>query len=128
MEEPPPTKPGIVASLRRLLSIAVAVGQNRLELFFVELREERLQFFELLLLAGIVILLATMTLAIITVAIVFLCLRAGRFDLLIGIIVLYVGSTAMAFWKLRQRLKHWEPFSATLGELKKDKACFAENK
>jgi uncharacterized membrane protein YqjE len=128
MEEPSPPKPGMVASVKRLFSTALVLAQNRLELFFIELREERLQFFELLILAGIVILLATMTLAIITVTIVYLCIRAGRFDLLIGIIVLYLASTGTAFWILRQRLKHWEPFSATLCELKKDKACFGETK
>ena len=94
-------------------------------MFVVELHEERLQAFELLLLAGIVILLAAMTLAVITFTIVVLCMRAERFDLLIGLIVLYAAITLAAFWRFRQRLKHWEPFSATLAELKKDKACLA---
>jgi len=126
MEEPSTAEPGVFASLKRLLQTTLAIAQNRLELFFVEFREERLQFFELVLLAGIVVVLAALTLVVITVTIVFLCLRAGRLDLVIGLIVLYVAATAVALWRLRQRLTHWEPFSATLGELKKDKACFAD--
>jgi uncharacterized membrane protein YqjE len=126
MDGPSPAPSGIFASLKRLLTTTLAVAHNRLELFFVELREERLQFFEVLLLAGIVLVLLAMTLAVVTVAVVALCLRANRFDLVLGLILLYSLLTGAAFWRLRKRLKNWAPFSATLAELKKDKACLAE--
>ena len=126
MPEPAQAPPGIFGSLKRLVQSTLAIAQNRLELLLVELREERLQFFELLLLAGIVIVLAAMTLATATFAVVVLCLRAGRFDVLLGLLLLYLLSTLVAFWRLRQRLKSWEPLSATLAELKKDKACIED--
>ena len=61
-----------------------------------------------------------------TVTIVVLCVRADRLDLLVVLILLYLAATIVACWRLRIRLKKWVPFSATLAELKKDKACLDE--
>ena len=115
--------PGVFGSLRRLLQTLLAVAQNRLELLLVEAQEERLQFFETLLLAGTVIVLGAITLGMVLFTLVALCLHAERFDLLAALIVLCLASTVVAFWRLRQRLRTWAPFSATLAELKKDKGC-----
>jgi uncharacterized membrane protein YqjE len=121
MGEESKTPTGILASLRRLVDVSLAIAHNRLELLLVELQEERLQFFELLLLVAVAVVLAAMTLITITVTLVVLCLRAERPDLLIGIMLVYMVVTGVAFWRLRQRLHRWAPFSSTLAELKKDK-------
>jgi uncharacterized membrane protein YqjE len=126
MAEPGESKQGIFASLRRLLKTVLAIGQNRLELLVVELQEERWRFFNALLLAGVVLILMLMTLMAATATIVFLCVRADRLDLLVALILLYLAATIVSFWRLRIRLKNWVPFSATLAELKKDKACLEE--
>jgi len=117
---------GIFASLGRLLKTILSVAQNRLELLLVELREERWRFFDALLLTGLVLILASMTLLVATVTMVVLCLRAGRLDLVIALMLLYLVATIISFWRLRTRLKNWAPFSATLAEFKKDKACLDE--
>ena len=106
-----------------MLQTLLAVAQNRLELLLVEAQEERLQFFETLLLAGTVVVLGAITLGTVLFTLVALCLHAERFDLLGAIILLCLASTGVAFWRLRQRLRTWTPFSATLAELKKDKGC-----
>ena len=126
MDEGSKTPPGIIASLKRLLDLTLAIAHNRLELLLVELQEERLQFFELLVLGAIAVLLAALTLMTITVTLVVLCLRAERTDLLIALLVIYLVVTAVAFWRLRQRLHHWTPFSSTMAELKKDKEWLAK--
>ncbi len=126
MNEPVESGKGVFTSLRRLLKIGFAVAQNRLELFLVELQEERWQLFDTLLLLGIVLILAGMTLMVFTVTIVVLCLRAERLDLLAALMLLYLLATIIAGWRLRSRLKSWAPFSATVTELKKDKACLDE--
>ncbi len=115
--------PGVFGSLRRLLETLLAVAQNRVELLLVEAQEERLQFFESLLLAGLVIVLAGISLGTVIFTLVALCLHAERYGLLVGLILLCLAATAVAFWRLRLRLKNWTPFSATISELKKDKAC-----
>ena len=114
------SREGFFASLRRLLKTVCAIAQNRLELFLVELQEERWQLFDTLLLLGAVLILAAMTLMVLTVTIVVLCLRADRLDLLVALMLLYLVATIVAVWRLRVRLIGWAPFSATVAELKKD--------
>jgi len=126
MDEPGQSGKGVFASLRRLLKTGFAIAQNRLELFLIELQEERWQLFDTLLLLGVVLILAAMTLLVFTVTIVVLCLRADRLDLLVALMLLCLAATIVAVWRLRSRLKGWAPFSATVAELKKDKACLDE--
>jgi uncharacterized membrane protein YqjE len=128
MEEPGESTSGIFASLGRLLKTVLAIAQNRLELLLVELREERWRFFDALLMAGIVLIMATMTLMAATITIVVVCVKADRLDLVVALVLLYLAGTILSFWRLRVRLKQWTPFSATLAELKKDKACLDEEK
>ena len=126
MAEPGERGGGTIASLGRLIRTVLAVAQNRLELLLVEFREQRWQFLNALLLAGLVVLLATMTLLTGTVVIVVVCVQSGRLDLVVGLTVVYLVATLVGGWRLRNRLKNWAPFSATLAELKKDKACWDE--
>ena len=126
MEEPGESTPGIFASLGRLLRTVLVIAQNRLELFLVEAQEERWRFFDALLLAGVVLILALMTLMAATITIVVLCVKADRLDLVVALVLLYLAGTIFSLWRLRTRLKKWIPFSATLAELKKDKACLDE--
>jgi uncharacterized membrane protein YqjE len=126
MEEPEEIAPGFFKSLRRLLKTVLAIAINRFELILVEVREERWRFFNALLLAGIVLILALMTLMAATIAIVIVCMEAERLDLVVALVLFYLAATILTYWLLRTRLKHWVPFSATLAELKKDKACLDE--
>ncbi len=128
MAEPGESSQGIFASLRRLLKTILAIVQNRLELLLVELQEERWRLFDTLLLAGIVLILMLMTLMVPTVTIVVLCVKADRLGLLVVLMLLYLAATIVAFWRLRVRVKNWAPFSATLSEFKKDKACLDEKR
>ena len=123
MAEPSERQEGVFASLRRLLRTGLAISQNRIELFLVELQEERWRLFDDLLLAGVVLILTLMTLLTATVAIAFLCVRADRLNLLGGLILAYLAATIVGIWRLRARLGKRVLFSATLAELKKDKAC-----
>ena len=126
MEEPGESTPGIFASLGRLLKTVLAIAQNRLELLLVEWQEERWRFFDVLLLAGVVLILVLITLMTATLAIVVVCVKADRLDLVVALVLVYLATTILSFWRLRVRLKKWAPFSATLAELKKDKACLDE--
>jgi uncharacterized membrane protein YqjE len=126
MAEPGETTGGIFASLRRLLKTLLGIFHNRLELLLVEMQEWRWQFLDVLALGALVLMLALMTLMVGTAAIVVVCVRADRLDLVVGLMLVYLAATIVSFWRLRSRLKRWAPFSATLAELKKDKACLEE--
>ncbi|HOX55839.1 MAG TPA: phage holin family protein [Candidatus Paceibacterota bacterium] len=126
MADPGESQVGVFASLTRLLKTSFAIAHNRLELALVELREERWRFFDTLLLGGLVLILVAMTLLVASVAIVVVCVKAGRLDLVVLLTALYLLGAIISFWRLRQRLKNWEPFSATVAELKKDKVCWDE--
>ena len=104
MEGAGPSREGILASLRRLLKTVLAIAENRLDLLLVELREEGLRFFDALLLTGVVIVLLLMTLLIPTLAVVVLCVKANRLDLLVALVLLYLAATIICFWRLRSRL------------------------
>jgi uncharacterized membrane protein YqjE len=126
MEEPGESRRGIFSSAGRLLGTTLAIAHNRLELLLVELQEERWRFFEIVLLTGIVFILAAMTLLVGTITFVVICMRADRIGMIIGLMVVYLAATLVGFWRLRIRLKNWTPFSATLTEIKKDKACLEQ--
>jgi len=126
MDAPGENTPGVFESLGRLLKTVVAIAQNRFELLLVEVQEERWRFFHALLLSGVALILALMTLMTATVAIVVVCVKADRLDLVVALGLAYLAATILALWRLHVRLKNWTPFSTTLTELKKDKACLDE--
>jgi len=126
MEEPGESTRGVFESLGRLLKTVIVIAHNRLELLLVEVQEERWRFFNALLLAGVVLILALMTLMAATITIVVVCVKAYRLDLVVALVLVYLAATIFSLWRLHTRLKNWAPFSATLAELKKDKACLDE--
>ena len=126
MEEPGESTPGVFESLGRLLKTVIVIAHNRLVLFLVEVQEERWRFFNALLLAGVVLILALMTLMAATITIVVICVKADRLDLVVALVLVYLAATIFSLWRLHTRLKNWVPFSATLAEIKKDKACLDE--
>ena len=126
MEEPGESTRGVFESLGRLLKTVIVIAHNRLELLLVEVQEERWRFFNALLLAGVVLILALMTLMAATITIVVVCVKADRLDLVVALVLVYLAATIFSLWRLHTRLKNWVPFSATLAEIKKDKACLDE--
>jgi uncharacterized membrane protein YqjE len=126
MQEAEDKRPGLFASLKWLLKTVGAIAENRLELLLIEWQEERWRFFEALLLAGVIFILALMTLMVVTVTIVVVCLIEHRLGLVVALGLVYLLATIGCYWRLRRRLKGWAPFAATLAEIKKDKACLED--
>ena len=75
---------------------------------------------------------AVCSVAALVILVVFAALRGNAWHIVsctifgVTLILLYLAATIVSFWRLRIRLKNWVPFSATLAELKKDKACLEE--
>ena len=128
MEDPAEPRRGIVAALKRLLGTALDIAHNRLELLLVELHEERYHFFGALLLVGVVLVCGLMAALVFTGMFAIYCVQTDRVWLLGVLGTVYVGGGAAAYFRLRNRLKKWEPFAGTLSEIKKDKSCLDELK
>jgi uncharacterized membrane protein YqjE len=126
MEPSTEDAPGLWLSLQRLGRTALGIAQNRVELLLVELEEERWRVVDALLLAASATVLALMTFIAGTIALVLFFPAEQRPVVLALVTGLYLLSTLAVLLKLRNRLKNWRSFSATLAELKKDKACLDE--
>ena len=116
-------KQGVWGSLRRILDTLLAAAQNRIELFAVELQEEKCRLVEAMLCAVAVAAFGMMTLTLVTFAVVVAFWENGRLAALLGLSVLYLGATAWAWYALQTRLKNGTALSGTLDQLKKDRSC-----
>ena len=123
MSEALETKPGILVSLKRILDTLLATAQNRVELFAVELQEEKCRVVEAMLCAAAVAAFGMMTLSLVTFTVVLLFWENGRLPALAGLSVLCLVGTALAWRALQSRMKTRSAFAGTLDELKKDRSC-----
>jgi uncharacterized membrane protein YqjE len=104
---------------RRLLTI----GENRLELLTVEVQEERERLLHAFLLAlGVATfgLLAGLTL---TAAIVVMLWAFSPLAVLLALTALYGGVGVYLYRQLTGLLRDWQTLSASLEQLRKDRAC-----
>ena len=123
METSSETPPGIISSLKKLGQIVLTTVTNRLELAAVETQEEAARWVESLILVAALAVLGGLTLAMISLTIVLAFWEEHRLAAMIGLSILYLLAFLGIVWRLRWRLQNWEPFTATLAELRKDKAC-----
>lgn len=128
MSAPPEPNPGLWGSAKRLLDTLLAVAQNRMELFAVELQEEKCRLVEAMLWAAAVAAFGIMTLTVVTFAIVVRFWDSGRLTALVTLGILYLLGTAFAWRSLQKRLTSRPPFNDTIAELKKDRSCLDREK
>jgi uncharacterized membrane protein YqjE len=74
---------GILEPVWKLLDNALAVAQNRLDLFRVEAQEEKIRFAQMLLVTSAIIVLATLSLALGIITIVMLAWQDGLLTALV---------------------------------------------
>ena len=107
---------------RRLLTI----GENRLELLTVEVQEERERLLHSILLAigaAALGLLAGMTL---TATIVVLLWAYSPVAVLLALTALYAAAGGFLYRQLAGHLRGLQTLSATLDQLRKDRACLEQ--
>ena len=118
------TNNGFFASAKRLADLTLATAHNRVELFAIELQEEKCRLIQALLLSATAIALGLTALTLLTITIVVLFWEDGRVPALCVLSALFVASTAFVIHALRKCLANGPGFKSTLAELEKDRACF----
>jgi uncharacterized membrane protein YqjE len=124
MDESNPKPPGLLTVLGRLKSTVFSTFQTRLELFAVELDEERRRSLQVLFWSAATLFFAMLALIMITIAVVWACPAHARPYVLAAFCLLYLGLAIGAALVLRRQLRDRPPaFSGSLDQLKKDAAC-----
>jgi uncharacterized membrane protein YqjE len=123
MEESTVTFGQLAATSKHFARRLLTIGENRLELLAVEVQEERerrLHAFLLALGAAAFALLAGLTL---TTAIVVLSWAWSPVAVLLILTALYAAAGICLYRRLTGLLRNWQTLSATLDQLRKDRAC-----
>lgn len=112
---------GWTGAARRLASNAVGAVQNRIELFALELREEKNQAVSVLIWVCAAALCGLMALVAFTAMVILFVPEDKRAYAAGGFLILYLGLAVFAFLKARGRMSdETPPFSATIDEFRKD--------
>ena len=111
------------ASSKHFARRLMAIGENRLELLMLEVREERERVLHAILLALGVAVFGFLTGAAITVAIVVLLWHLSPVAVLLILSALYAAIAVFLFRRLALLQRAWKTFPATLDQLGKDRAC-----
>lgn len=121
MADSPEDATGVPAAARRLVARSMAVLSNRLELFILELQEQEQRLLGILVMALLMGVFSLLALVLASLALVVIFWDSARIEVMTGLIVFHALAAGLLGWQVRRRLKHGSPFSATLGELKKDR-------
>jgi uncharacterized membrane protein YqjE len=113
--------PGFLTAAARLARTGLGAVQNRIELFAVELEEQRVRMIETLVWAAALVLLAALAVILFTATIIFLFPPDVRIYALAGFAVLYLVGAIVAAVGLRGVVGH-ESFPESLAQIKKDRA------
>jgi len=108
---------------RRLLTI----GENRLELLTVEVQEERERLLHAVLLALGVAAFGLLAGLALTAAIVVELWAWSHVAVLLALSCLYGAAGICLYRRLTGLLRDWQTLSATLDQLRKDRACLEKN-
>ena len=115
---------GLLSTATRVIRTLRETVENRVELFLLEAKEDRLKLVEALCLAVIAAAFAMMTMVLITFTVVVIFWDTYRLLALVVMTVIYGAAATVAFASLRSRLKNWQSFHATFEQFEKDRACF----
>jgi len=122
--EPAGTSGGRIKETSRRLGLRLlTIGENRLELLLVEMQQEREHLLHAFLLAlGLTAfgLLAGMTL---TAAVVVLFWASSPVTVLLVLTGLHAAAGGYLYRRLTLMLRNWQMLSASLDQLRKDRAC-----
>jgi uncharacterized membrane protein YqjE len=124
MDTPPPAPAGFIDSFRTLGDGLMASVQDRLELFSLELQEEKFRMIRIFCWISAALFTGMMTVMFASLTLVYLFWESARLAVLGGLTLLYAAALAAIITGLRRYLAHQpRPFAASLEEIGEDRAC-----
>jgi uncharacterized membrane protein YqjE len=121
---PPAPRAGAFKGFARRL---LAIGENRLELLVVEVQEERERFLEMVFHALAAAALGLLCLMVCSAALVILFWKSNPVLALLTLGALYGASAGVLCQRLAALRRQQQTLSATLDQLRKDRACLEES-
>lgn len=119
--------PGLLGSLRALGDGLLAGVQGRIQLFSIELQEEKFRLIQTVVWVAAAVFLGMLALVFASLTVVYLFWDSARLAVLGGLALFHTTATAVVLLALRRFLaRQPKPFAATLQEFAKDRACIRE--
>ncbi len=124
MEPATPASAGFLHSLRALGDGLLATVQDRLELFSVELQEEKFRLIQMFVWISAAVFTGMLAVTFASLTLVYLFWDTARLAVLGGLTVFYAGALVAIIIALRRFIaRQPQPFSATREEIGEDRAC-----
>jgi len=117
----------LTGTSKRLFRRLMAIGENRLELFAVEAREERERFLLSAFLFFGAAAFALLSGFALSVGIVVAFWNRSPLIALGALTVIYAGAAWFLLARLARLRRDWETFPETIGQLKKDRQCLEQH-
>ena len=127
MEESTVSFRQLAASSKDFARRLLIIGENRLELLTVELQEERERLLQAILLALGVAAFGLLAGLALTAAIVVELWAWSHVAVLLALTCLYGAAGICLYRRLTGLLRDWQTLSASLDQLRKDRACLEKN-
>ncbi len=123
-ESAAPGSPGLLGSLRALGDSLLGMVEDRIELFSVELQEEKCRLIQTFMWISAALFAAMLAITFASLTLVYLFWDTARLAVLGGLTLFYAGALAAIIVALRRFIARQPlPFSATQQEIQKDRAC-----
>jgi uncharacterized membrane protein YqjE len=120
----PPAGAGLLGSLRGLADGLLETVRDRLELFALELHEEKFRVIQLFIWISAAIFSAILAITFASLTVVFLFWETARLAVLGGFAVLYGAAFITVLVYCRKFIERQpKPFDATIAELQNDRKC-----
>jgi uncharacterized membrane protein YqjE len=121
--------PGARASIGKLATSVLSLAQTRLEIFGIEMAEEKERLLSTLLLAVFALMIGMLALVAVTALIVIVFWDSYRWQPLALLSALYVLSALFAALRIRHVIRHAPPpFEATRAEFENDRILFEQHR
>lgn len=124
MSSASPGSAGFLGSLRTLGDALLGTVQDRLELFSIELQEEKFRLIQTFVWICAAVFTGMMAVTFASLTLVYLFWESARLAVLGGLTLFYVGALGAILVAFRRFIaRQPKPFAATRQELEDDRAC-----